>query len=790
MGTTNTPPDNCKGPHTSDRAQSIIGAYFRYALAVCVQVIIFTISLAQAKDLGIGKSYTVDPKPNYQGTMDPFDSRQLTDGTYTPGMFWSSKTTVGWQEIGPIQVQIDLQRSASIEQICLNTARGNHADVSFPQRVEIFVGLDRNNFAYVGNLLQGQEHDDGTYAVRMFCSKDIVAEGRYLWLFIHPKGPYTFIDELKVMGEDSTLSHSLRYSLKREQVQQFERNLAAVGLEANNLHFATRRLLETLEKDVGDKPSSRSTIANIRDLASNLQRGAFVNEEEVRTVRTQLRMAHAKSLNERFKDPVLIWHDNPWAPFSAMDTPTTEQAQVEALVVDVLKNGTGSEAINVTNASTVPQVIRVAVQLASSGHPIPMVRVFEARPVGTARGEMRADPLIPLGVEGQLNLDPGESRQIWLSVSAGKSTPDEYAGQIIVETQASMKWTKYVQFNVRIWPVEMPTVSHITVTNWGYLNWPSIANKPVKAVQDMVSHHTNLFVIHPAQLPWPKRSNGRLKIDYTEFDKVMRHFQKTDHFLFFLFFNDKACRTMRGVAPFMSQDWKVLFSQWIIDWSKHLADLGITPDQYAFYPVDEPKNSEEENILYETASLIKGVDSSLRIYTTHTGIPSDNLAKLTSVIDVFQVLANKLASPFATLVKSSKRELWSYTAGGGGKDGDPLGYYRHQAWKAFHAGATGIGFWAYADTGRYGNAWDDFDGSRPDYAVIYDHESDIISSKRWEAWREGVEDYELLLQAKKQVEGTSRERDFWQWIDGVVKAPFDFRKHLAARRWMLEVASK
>jgi hypothetical protein len=459
-------------------------------------------------------------------------------------------------------------------------------------------------------------------------------------------------------------------------------------------------------------------------------------------------------------------------------------------MVDVLKNGVGAEAINVTNASTVPQVIRVTAQFASAAHTTPTVNLFEARPVSTAKGEIRADPLVPLDSDGKLTLDPGESKQIWLSIFAEQSAPDVYNGQVAFETHSGMTRMQSVQVNIRVWPVEMPAVSHIMVTNWGYLNWPAVANKPVKAVEDLVSHHTNLFAIHPTQLPWPKVKNGQLKIDYAEFDKVLGHFQKTDHFLFFLFFNDKGYRTMRGVAPFMSQDWKVLFSQWIADWSKHLADMGITRDRFAFYPVDEPKNGEEENILYETASLIKGVAPSLRTYTTHTGITPDNLDRLTSVIDVFQVLANKLTSPLAASVRLSKRELWSYTAGGGGKDGDPLGYYRNQAWKAFQAGATGIGFWAYADTGGHGSAWNDFDGTRPDYAVIYEHDSDIISSKRWEAWREGVEDYELLLQAKKKVEGTPHAQVFRHLIDDVVASPFDFQKLLAARRTVLEIMSR
>jgi hypothetical protein len=36
---------------------------------------------------------------------------------------------------------------------------------------------------------------------------------------------------------------------------------------------------------------------------------------------------------------------------------------------------------------------------------------------------------------------------------------------------------------------------------------------------------------------------------------------------------------------------------------------------------------------------------------------------------------------------------------------------------------------------------------RPDYAVIYEGHPGIVSSKRWEAWREGVQDFALLSAA-------------------------------------------
>jgi hypothetical protein len=74
-------------------------------------------------------------------------------------------------------------------------------------------------------------------------------------------------------------------------------------------------------------------------------------------------------------------------------------------------------------------------------------------------------------------------------------------------------------------------------------------------------------------------------------------------------------------------------------------------------------------------------------------------------------------------------------------------------WKAFLLGFKGAGFWAYADIGGGqdpGTAWDDFDGNNPDYAVIYEGEGNtVLSSRRWDAWRVGVEDYELLTMYAK-----------------------------------------
>ena len=98
------------------------------------------------------------------------------------------------------------------------------------------------------------------------------------------------------------------------------------------------------------------------------------------------------------------------------------------------------------------------------------------------------------------------------------------------------------------------------------------------------------------------------------------------------------------------------------------------------------------------------------------------------------------------------------------------------AWWAWYYGARGVGFWSYSDTGG-SSAWEDVDGRRPDWAVVYETPRGIVSSRRWEAFREGLEDYVLLSGANKSEVLRilpSGEQNFDQWdmamVDGVRRA--------------------
>jgi hypothetical protein len=99
---------------------------------------------------------------------------------------------------------------------------------------------------------------------------------------------------------------------------------------------------------------------------------------------------------------------------------------------------------------------------------------------------------------------------------------------------------------------------------------------------------------------------------------------------------------------------------------------------------------------------------------------------------------------------------------------EPYSYYRLLPWRAFGRGQTGAGFWIY----YYGLnfkpgavPWDDTLRPRGFSGVVYGksgnsvsvYGENIIPSRRWEAWREGVEDYQYLFEAQKAIDQISSE---------------------------------
>jgi hypothetical protein len=736
-----------------------------------------------ARNLALKAPYRFEPLARYPHTQGAGDAFELTDGQYARRHFWTTRdATVGWLQSGTIRIELDLRSSYLIDAVTINSARGENARVSFPKRIDVFVSSDDFNYIYLGNMLQDEDRSDGPYLVKKF-SMDVSATGRYIVFLIEPKGKYTFFDEIEVLGTDQNKLLEKVSHIQKKELSGFQKRL----VQSDHCLTALDRELNILLKDtINEKSSVSQAVVDVREKIRRLQGTSDVVDKD--NLESQVYSLRSQVLSQQFERKFLIWHQNPWMAFSSFSSPGSEQLLTKSLLIDLPRFGTASEAINFTNCgeNTVHYIISV------KNHEFgPTIALREAVPILLESSEMLADPLVQIP-EKTISLVPGESKQIWMTVESRDAQAGVYSVNIDV-IEGGDGDTHVVPILINISDVELSVDKSLMVNTWAYLNWRAIRHMPEKAVADLLSHHSNVAILHPSQVPWPVnfKNNTPVSPDYTKFDNFIRQYKGADRFLFYFGFNSEDKRNLGSFYPYMSEEWKDYFGKWIEDWCLHALKLGLSYEDFAFYPLDEPDNSTEANFLIDIARLIKAIDPRLQLYTTIDlggRISQVNIEEIAKYVDTFQIGVSKATNTNAKYLKSLGKELWTYSSGN--KSTDPIDFYRLQSWRAFRNEVTGIGFWAYADTGSSGVAWDDLDGNRPDHSVIYEGEDEIISSKRWEAWREGIEDYFLLKYAQNKIQSEEEEEEFYRRLDYVIQNPGDYINFQETRRFLLKLASR
>ncbi len=178
-----------------------------YTLLLLIGLIMMGCSVTKAQNLALNKNYTLSVPPNYRYSALATDKTSLTDGIYTAGQFWKSKTTDGWQN-RPVTITIDLSNSYNIGQVSFNTARNTKSGVDYPQNIFVFLSDDNLIFKYVGDIAKNPDNTEGDYRVHKFILTNINTKGRFVKIVVIPKGKRIFCDEIEVIKGDNSVGFS------------------------------------------------------------------------------------------------------------------------------------------------------------------------------------------------------------------------------------------------------------------------------------------------------------------------------------------------------------------------------------------------------------------------------------------------------------------------------------------------------------------------------------------------------------------------------------------------------
>ncbi len=418
------------------------------------------------------------------------------------------------------------------------------------------------------------------------------------------------------------------------------------------------------------------------------------------------------------------------------------------------------------------------------------------------------DPIFP---DSAFSIKPGEVQPLWISVPTdAATTPGLYKGSVQIKGEVGKKkktWTK--DFYIRVYPVTLGK-SPLYITNWSahfspttlsYLN----NNEPLEAYSPlyweliemhakiMASHRQNVHRIYPIWHTLYTYDNGKYTFDFSRFDKEAEIFDAVgaleriegghlawrsgawdDPFFVEVPLPDNEetaklrttpnpMKVENGIRftllPVDDERAKNFITQFLPALKKHLEEKGWL-DRYMQHIADEPtaKNAESyvtiSNYIHEFLPGVKVLDAVL------------TSKELAGAIDVWVSELDILHKDYSfyTDLKKEGKEIWFYTCvGPRGNYANrfielPLNQTRYLHWINYKYDATGYLHWGL-------NYWVkdqlNADASRDsgrlpagDNCIIYPGYRKLYTSIRFEAMRDGIDDYQLL----KMVENKDAKR--------------------------------
>jgi outer membrane protein assembly factor BamB len=520
--------------------------------------------------------------------------------------------------------------------------------------------------------------------------------------------------------------------------------LDRMGLEDRAVFLRTRA--DRLREDIataGALPDS-DRIA-LRDEIAALLQGADALGTTVK----------AAELAAGAGSPVIVCGANPWAPFGGMDEIAEDRFGAAELLVEAFGGETESAALNIFNCSAKPRTFRVEIDdLTMDDATVPAreaIRLHEVIDVPTEMRDYAADALPALNPARLIQVPAWGARQLWLNVDTESLAAGDWTGRIRLRSLEVESLETGADLKIRVWAARLPEEQPLRLCHWGYVHNSMLQDYPDEALADQVRNGTNVFVgLFYPRAQYDEQGNLIGEIDFSAHDGYVK--KHAPHGMI-LFFNYQTA--LKGPGGIESEAYAKAHVQWLRAWVAHLRELGVGYDGFALYPVDEPGLSDglsDRHVLM--GKLAREADPKILLYTDPVGrVTEEELHAMLPYVDIWcpnrnGLILDKTNASKLEIIRNSGATVWTYECDHNAKHQSPLGYYRAQAWLAWHLDMTGIGFWSYC-TSR-DDPWF-LPTLRHDYLLVYPGDG-VVSSKRWEAIRDGVEDYTLLAALRQRME--------------------------------------
>jgi outer membrane protein assembly factor BamB len=447
---------------------------------------------------------------------------------------------------------------------------------------------------------------------------------------------------------------------------------------------------------------------------------------------------------------------NPWEGFDAPEFFGDTGGPVNAVSAQMPGNAYESAAVALSNLRPVPATLRLSCGPFECGtNHVPAGRVLELREVLTVAPNGTDEPVedaLPLLGAGQtIRLEPGETRKVWLTLRSQAFSAGSWHAVLKAGDIAAPESPAQIPLDLEVYPVRLPEHFTYHECNWLYLN--SISDEALReaTLRDALEHYMNVLCIPGVSLQVDAQGNLGQASSAAHDELVKRLAGRA----FFLVFGPVSLQWPAGTHPDTALQQKA-FADSLHWYGAHMQSLGCGYEEFAIYLQDEPglmgRDANFEAFVARVKQF-KAADSRIQLYANPAGgARAELLEPLRDLIDVWAPdlhLLREQPEELGRIFKHGK-QYWHYEAPGDQRQLDPLGFYRMKPWVAFQLGMTGGGYWVYSSA----PFWYSEPGAGSEYGSVYPTDHGPVTTKRWEASREGIQDFELLWLLRKTAEGS------------------------------------
>jgi hypothetical protein len=543
---------------------------------------------------------------------------------------------------------------------------------------------------------------------------------------------------------------------------------------AGNLFLQLASFIELLKNPntpTGISTELKSTLQEVDAITHELkyasdsayQKKQQVSHDEWARISPKLNAVYRKLNNYQ----TIVWQKGIWENLFPDELPDSF-IEVKDINLLAMQDEYISTAINITNISFLPYSARVLIDKLSgkndTGDSISFPRdnitirrvVYRQLKNGITTG----DALPEIDQAHLVDIPASKSGQVWFTIKTQGVAAGKYTGLIALKPLEDRMFSqKTVRLTITVLPIALPKEMPIATYLWDYATNDAY-------IRDLIDHKINKMLISCYICPPVCDSTGNvISIDYKKLDDAIAMKHKYGNEIMFSYgvvreFDRWAAK--KNNWEYLSEPWKKAFASWITQWVKHLNELGLDYNDFSMQIWDEATGPNVKNVV-EAGPFLRSIDPKIR-WVMDGAQNLEEAKQMNPYVDIWiphldSLLRSAGKDALVAYYKSTGKPIWCYTCRVNMTSQPVLDYYRLKPWIAYQLGFDGVCFWAY--NSWRGDPWSDFDvvgeEGYSDNGVVYSGDQGPIPSRRWEAFREGLQDYQYLYMLQQLIKQAEEE---------------------------------